>query len=379
ANINLPCCSAGSTALHLAASSRHLKVIEQLLRHGALPSARDPEKRTPLHIAVNSAAASEPSFAAERLLLNAQADVNAMDVQGRMPLHYAFVKKEKQLDASPADPVETVTSLCAVEGVRVDVPDEFGATPLLCAARRGATISSLYLSKRGASLKARDKSGNDTLGVALAGGHHQYAITLLSQGAGDVEAPMCHLQRETVQGKTKIVPGPPLSLFREATSHKQLGLSYLLLDHGYPFHGAIQDSLELGEFRLVLTLLSKINPSENAVVQRLDKNRRSLHHALAGFPRRLGPEATEIAEELKRRGVSMASADVHKRWPLHYACANAQKDLSRWLVRQDSSAASQLDEEGQCPVHAVCTRGFLQRFPDRDHLVFMDMLLPLNK
>ena len=55
-----------------------------------------------------------------------------------------------------------------------------------------------------------------------------------------------------------------------------LGLSYLLLDHGYPFHGAIQDALELGEFRLVLTLLSKINPSENHVLQRLDDNQRNL-------------------------------------------------------------------------------------------------------
>ena len=42
---------------------------------------------------------------------------------------------------------------------QVDVADEFGATPLLCAARRGATISSLYLSKRGACLKARDQAG----------------------------------------------------------------------------------------------------------------------------------------------------------------------------------------------------------------------------
>lgn len=55
-----------------------------------------------------------------------------------------------------------------------------------------------------------------------------------------------------------------------------LGLSYLLLDHGYPFHGAIQDALELGEFRLVLTLLSKINPSENHVLQRLDDSQRNL-------------------------------------------------------------------------------------------------------
>ena len=55
----------------------------------------------------------------------------------------------------------------------MDVADEFGATPLLCAARRGATISSLYLSKRGANLKTRDNAGNDALGIALAGGHDQ--------------------------------------------------------------------------------------------------------------------------------------------------------------------------------------------------------------
>lgn len=65
--------------------------------------------------------------------------------------------------------------------VQVDVPDEFGATPLLCAARRGATISSLYLSKRGANLKTRDNAGNDTLGIALAGGHDQYAKIVLYQ------------------------------------------------------------------------------------------------------------------------------------------------------------------------------------------------------
>ena len=138
----------------------------------------------------------------------------------------------------------------------MDVADEFGATPLLCAARRGATISSLYLAKRGASLQSRDHVGNDALGIALAtwpllgsprslvksqaqapfatgglfgdademrhscsffgsdekknskhgrhavpcgffrrqsaeaSGHDQYGITLLSQGAGDVERPM---------------------------------------------------------------------------------------------------------------------------------------------------------------------------------------------
>lgn len=66
-------------------------------------------------------------------------------------------------------------------------------------------------------------------------------------------------------------------------SGQWLGLSYLLLDHGYPFHGAIQDALELGEFRLVLTLLSKINPSENHVLQRLSAQR-----GMSGMPCRFG-------------------------------------------------------------------------------------------
>ena len=50
----------------------------------------------------------------------------------------------------------------------VDVADVFGATPILYAARRSATISSLFLAKRGAALHTRDVHNNDILGCALA-------------------------------------------------------------------------------------------------------------------------------------------------------------------------------------------------------------------
>ena len=36
---------------------------------------------------------------------------------GRTPLHYAFVKFEKRFENSEIDPVETVTSLCSVQGI----------------------------------------------------------------------------------------------------------------------------------------------------------------------------------------------------------------------------------------------------------------------
>ena len=55
---------------------------------------------------------------------------------------------------------------------------------------------------------------------------------------------------------------------------------------------------------LALLLGARINPSENHMVQRLDSQNRSLLHALAGFKKKLGPEATAIADELLNRGVA---------------------------------------------------------------------------
>jgi len=156
ASVDLPCTADGRAPLHYASSARNLPLIDLLLQHQANPMIVDPKRRTPLHEAVNGAAPSQPSFDIERRLLMARASVNALDVSGRTPLHYAFVKFGQPFDSSPADPVETVTSLCAAEGVKVDIADEFGGTPLLYAARRSATISSLYLAKRGACLQIRD-------------------------------------------------------------------------------------------------------------------------------------------------------------------------------------------------------------------------------
>lgn len=60
---------------------------------------------------------------------------------------------------------------------------------------------------------------------------------------------------------------------------------------------------------------------------------------------------------------------------------NAHRDLCRWLIRQDPSnrSCAQKDAEGQVPVHAVCTRQWLQKHSEADHLAFLDMILPLNQ
>jgi len=282
---------------------------------------------------------------------------------------------------SVADPIETVTSLCAVEGIQVDIVDVFGSTPMLYAARRSCTISSLFLAKRGASLATRDMHGNDILGCALGGKHHEYAITLLSQNAGEVNMPMHHMYQKEVSEdgakRRRLEAGPPNSLFFEAVKNSWLGLAYLLLDHGVPFHRAIQDALELGRFRLVLTLLSKVNPAQNEMLRRADDSGRTLVHVLADFPKTLPAEATEIAVELSKRGVPAATYDSQDRAPLHCAAIYGHLALMQWLLSAAGiQACLRKSKDGVTPFHSVCPRHWLQQHGEVSHRQAMQMLLP---
>ena len=64
----------------------------------------------------------------------------------RIPLHYAFVKTEGNLDSFAIDPVEVVTLLLeAMKGKEINASDSFGCSPLHYAAFRGATVSCLLL------------------------------------------------------------------------------------------------------------------------------------------------------------------------------------------------------------------------------------------
>ena len=85
-----------------------------MLEAGSDVKAVDENKRTPLHYAV--IASSGDSFEMEDKLLAKGADVNARDKRNRTPLHYAFIKVGGRHDTSQIDPIETISSLCAVKG-----------------------------------------------------------------------------------------------------------------------------------------------------------------------------------------------------------------------------------------------------------------------
>jgi ankyrin repeat protein len=84
--------SAGLTALHKAARRRdpQLEIITGLLAHGAPVDAVDGQGRTPLHYIVSREKGGYPAdvgVPAARLLLQAGADANATDANGDAPLH----------------------------------------------------------------------------------------------------------------------------------------------------------------------------------------------------------------------------------------------------------------------------------------------------
>lgn len=195
----------GDTPLIHAVQSHNYEVVEELLAAGADANFKDHKNRTALHHAVNSSTTSaDASFEMENLLLRAGADINAVDVRGRTPLHYAFIKIGSPTDKSHIDPIETVTSLCGVKNCKVDVKDNWGATPMHYAAQRGSHICALSLLNKKADIETKDIDGNTPLAIALLAGHSNIAIMLI-QSKANVLNKVHVVKRKMMEDKDKEV------------------------------------------------------------------------------------------------------------------------------------------------------------------------------
>mmetsp|Transcript_5320 Transcript_5320/g.5276 ORF Transcript_5320/g.5276 Transcript_5320/m.5276 type:complete len:510 (+) Transcript_5320:194-1723(+) len=82
----------GLTALHIAALKGHVKVCETLLDYGDSTdlNSQDASLRTPLHLACMHA-----KLQVAQLLVRSGAFLNAVDIDGNTPLHYAVLTEDK--------------------------------------------------------------------------------------------------------------------------------------------------------------------------------------------------------------------------------------------------------------------------------------------
>lgn len=172
----------GQTPLIKLVKSRSLQFVEKMVESGANVNYLDSKKRNALHWAVNnSSEGSDASNELENFLLSSGCDPLALDINNRVPLHYAFVKIGNPFINTSSDPIETVSNILSRDKAlsSIKVRDIWGNTPLHYASQRNAVTSSLFLVKKGVELNSENDHGNTPLYVSLLNNHMNMCITLL--------------------------------------------------------------------------------------------------------------------------------------------------------------------------------------------------------
>ena len=170
------------TALHLAAQQGHAKVALKLIQADADVNALNEFGETPLHCAVTVyqphpsnliALAPTKVKTMAGLLIAAGSSVNRRSNCGASPLYRA----------AEADYSSAVTQLITA-GADVDLPDHRGLTPLHRAAEEGLSRVIALLAKAGADLDKREfEHGSTPLCIAAQEGNHAAAAALVRAGA----------------------------------------------------------------------------------------------------------------------------------------------------------------------------------------------------
>jgi len=191
------------TLLHLACiHAPNVDMISWILANTKIDvNAVDSKQRTALHYCINnSTSISDASFEKEQCLFKKGAKINIVDNKGRTPLHYAFCKMQNiNLNLSTAiDPIETVSSLCAIDGININIKDKFKKTALHYAAMRSSVMCSIHLLQKGATLEVQDEDNNTPLATALVYGHPEYAILLMQKDA-NINALVQNISYETIE------------------------------------------------------------------------------------------------------------------------------------------------------------------------------------
>ena len=189
----------GSTALHLAASRGHCRVLELLLlSKGTDVEARDSKGRTALwtaaergeaeatellllsNVKVNARADAQMTAlhiaaklgdeAIVELLVSGDADLEAKDAAMMTALHYACEEGHVRI-------IETLLN----NKVNIDIPGCDMKTPLICAAAAGGLSATKLLLKKKASSRCVDDAGLTALHWAAYNGHTEIVEILSSR------------------------------------------------------------------------------------------------------------------------------------------------------------------------------------------------------
>jgi uncharacterized protein len=230
----------GVTPLSLAALNGNGQVMEALIKAGADPAASVSDGQTMLMIAARS---GNPD--AIGVLLARHVDVNAHErVLGETALIWAasenhaeavtlLAKNGADLNARSNTLTFPLAKFGDGKSARFTVLPRGGWTPLMYAARQGATSAARALAETGANLNLTDPDGTSALVLAIINAHYDLAAMLIDKGAdanvGDTSG-MAALYAAVDMNTLDETPGRPAP--RSTDRLSAVGLVTRLLDRG---------------------------------------------------------------------------------------------------------------------------------------------------
>lgn len=236
----------------VAVKKGHVAIVDLFLKHQKNLAAGEKSPRartTPLHVAADNS----NQEMIELLLNKYNANVNAKDQGGVIPLHYAVKKRSLQTvknllehgtqvdvactweDRPGIQPLHLaaeegnleIIQLLLTHSAKINCSDEDGRTPLHLAVKKGCLRTVEFLLQREAYVNStclsREIKGYTPLHCATEDGNLEIIALLLAYGA-DVNA--------NASNKYNRTSGVPLTPLKIALNNGMVSVTRLLLDHG---------------------------------------------------------------------------------------------------------------------------------------------------
>ena len=327
------------TPLLIAAggNKEYFDLCSLLLEHEADVDAVDADGNQPLHLACKRG-----HFATGSLLLSHGADVTALDKQQRIPLYLASesILQSARVGSSYAlhiaadnGNIQAVQLLVGC-GADVNAVNRSNQTPLLAAASSNRDCSELcsILLEHKAKIDAVDEDGNQPLHLACRQGHIETCTLLLSNGA-DVNA----------VNRSNQTP-----LLAAASSNRDCSeLCSILLEHKAKIDAMDEDgnqSLHLackqGHTRTCWLLVSN-----GADVNAVNRSNQTALHAAASSNR----DYSELCSILLEHKAKIDAVDEDGKQPLHLACKQRHAATGNLLLSHGADVTA-LDKQQRIPL-----------------------------
>ncbi|XP_049835771.1 serine/threonine-protein phosphatase 6 regulatory ankyrin repeat subunit B-like [Schistocerca gregaria] len=323
----------GCTPLLAAIHREHFEALDLLLKAGADRNVMDNCGVTALHLAASCRKVPPRviAFAKEQIEHGMRPDI--MDHQGRTPLHYAALTGNHR-----------VMKLLISLGANVNAVDVYGKTPIVMLAihsRKDCRLVKELLINAGADLTVRDKNGKTALHTSFEIDNfeitkflmekHQQEIGCDNNGNNILHCAV-RARRDTLD-KVKYILNKKLTTIEEKNENGETALMY---------------AVQLPSFHTIKQTLVQILLTSGASLNAKDKQGKTPLHIAAA------EGDAKTMETLIAAGADVTERDLNGRMPLHWAAQSHRAEAVELLLNerkeQHEMGINQQDNGGQTPL-----------------------------